>query len=45
MIGYESFIIGVGLYGNTMGYEYKTHSILAMDNTWFKKCVGIGFLF
>ena len=36
MIGYESFIIEVGLYGNTMGYEYKTHSFLATDNTWFK---------
>jgi hypothetical protein len=36
MIGYESFIIEVGLYGNTMGYEYKKHSILATDNTWFK---------
>jgi hypothetical protein len=36
MIGYKSFIIEVGLYDNTMGYEYKTHSFLAMDNTWFK---------
>jgi hypothetical protein len=36
MVGYESFIIEVGLYGNTMGYKYKTHSILAMDKTWFK---------
>ncbi len=23
MIGYESFIIEVGLYGDTMGYKYK----------------------
>jgi hypothetical protein len=36
MIGYESFIIEVGLYGNTMGYKYKTHSFLATDNTWLK---------
>jgi hypothetical protein len=36
MIGYESFIIEVELYSNAMGYEYKTHSILATDNTWFK---------
>jgi hypothetical protein len=36
MIGYESFIIEVGLYGDTMGYEYKTHYFLAADNTWFK---------
>jgi hypothetical protein len=37
MIGYESFMVEVGLYGNTMGYEYKTHSLLAMSNTWFRK--------
>jgi hypothetical protein len=36
MIGYESFIIEVGLYGDTMGYEYKKHYFLATDNTWFK---------
>jgi hypothetical protein len=36
MPGYESFMVEVGLYGNTMEYEYKTHSILAMDNNWFK---------
>jgi hypothetical protein len=36
MIGYESFIIEVGLYGDTMGYEYKSHSFIVTDNTWFK---------
>jgi hypothetical protein len=36
MMGYESFMVEVDLYGNTMGYEYKTHSILATGNTWFK---------
>jgi hypothetical protein len=36
MIGYESFIIEVGLHGDAMGYEYKFHSFLATDNTWFK---------
>ncbi len=36
MIGYESFIIEVGLYGDTMGYKYKTQSFLATDDTWFK---------
>jgi hypothetical protein len=36
MIGYESFIIEVGLYGDNMGYEYKSHSFLVTDNTWFK---------
>jgi hypothetical protein len=41
MIGYESFIIEIGLYGNTMGYEYKTYSILATDNTWFKNVLEL----
>ncbi len=36
MIGYESFMVEVGLYGNTMRYEYKTHSMLATNNTWYK---------
>jgi hypothetical protein len=33
---YKSFMIKVGLYGNTMDYDYKTHSMLATSNTWFK---------
>jgi hypothetical protein len=36
MMGCESFMVEVGLYGNTMGYKYKIHSILATGNTWFK---------
>jgi hypothetical protein len=32
MTGYKSFMVEVGLYGN----KYKTHSILARDNTLFK---------
>jgi hypothetical protein len=36
MMAYKSFMIEVGLYGNTMGYDYKTHSMLATSNTWFK---------
>jgi hypothetical protein len=36
MIGYESFIMEVGLYGNTTDHEYKTHSILVTNNTWYK---------
>ncbi len=36
MMGYKSFMVEVGLYGNTMGYKYKTHSILATGNTWLK---------
>jgi hypothetical protein len=32
----ESFMIEVGLYGNTMDYDYKRHSMLVTSNTWFK---------
>ena len=35
MMGYESFMIEVGLYGNTMDYNYKRHSMLVTNNTWF----------
>jgi hypothetical protein len=33
MMAYESFMIKVGLYGNTIDYDYKTHSMLATSNT------------
>jgi hypothetical protein len=36
MIGYESFMVEVGVYGNTMSYKYKTHSMLGTNNTWYK---------
>ncbi len=36
MMVYKSFMIEVGLYGNTMDYDYETHSMLATSNTWFK---------
>jgi hypothetical protein len=36
MMGYKSFMIEVGLYGNTMDYNYKRHSMLVTNNTWFK---------
>jgi hypothetical protein len=36
MMAYKSVMIEVGLYGNTMDYDYKTHSMLATSNTWFK---------
>ena len=36
MIGYELFMVGICFYGNTMSYEYKTHSMLATNNTWYK---------
>ena len=36
MMGYESFMIEVGLYGNTMDYDYKVYSVLATNGTWYK---------
>jgi hypothetical protein len=35
-MGYELFLMDVGLYRNTLGYEYKCFAVLATDNTWFK---------
>jgi hypothetical protein len=29
-------MVEVGLYGNTMGNKYKTHSLLSTSNNWFK---------
>jgi hypothetical protein len=36
MMVYKSFMIEVGLYGNTTNNDYKTHSMHAMTNTWLK---------
>jgi hypothetical protein len=36
MMGYESFMIKIGVYGNTMDYDYKAYSILATNGTSFK---------
>jgi len=36
MMGYKSFMIEIGLYGNTMDYDYKAYSILATNGTWYK---------
>ena len=36
MMGYESFMIEIGVYGNTMDYNYKAYLILATNGTWFK---------
>jgi hypothetical protein len=36
MMGYESFLVEVGLYGCIMDYDYKTYAILATNHTWFK---------
>ncbi len=35
-MGYESFLMDVGLYGNVFGYKYNHLSALATDHTWFK---------
>jgi hypothetical protein len=41
MMGYESFMIEVGLYGNTMDYDYKAYSVLATNGTWYKNVWGL----
>ncbi len=33
MMGYKSFMLKVNLYGNTMDYDYKRHSMLVTNNT------------
>ena len=35
-MGYESFFMKVGMYGNTLDLDYKSFSRLAVDGTWFK---------
>ena len=35
-MGYETFVMEIGMYGNTLGYNYKKYSPLATDGTWFK---------
>jgi hypothetical protein len=36
MMGYESFMVEIGLYGNNMDHDYKAYSILATNYTWYK---------
>ncbi len=36
MMGYESFMVKVGLYRNIMDHDYKAYSTLVMNNTWYK---------
>ena len=36
MMGYELIVIEIGLYGNTMDYDYKAYSTLASNGTWYK---------
>ena len=35
-MGYKSFIMDVGMYGNSFALDYGLYSILATDGTWFK---------
>ncbi len=35
-MGYESFLMEIGLYGNTFSYDYTMISDLVTDGTWFK---------
>jgi hypothetical protein len=35
-MGYESFLMDLGMYGNSLGNDYQRFSGLVMDNTWFK---------
>jgi hypothetical protein len=35
-MGYESFLMNVGMYGNTLDLDYKSFSGLAVDGIWFK---------
>ncbi len=36
MMGYKSFMVEIGLYGNIMDHDYKAYSILAKNYTWYK---------
>jgi hypothetical protein len=36
-MGYKSFLMDLGMYGNSLGYDYQRFSGLVMDNRWFKK--------
>jgi hypothetical protein len=35
-MGYESFLMDIGMYGNVLALNYKDFSVLATDHTWFK---------
>jgi hypothetical protein len=36
LMGYEHILMDIGMYGNTLGYNYDWYSGLTTDNTWFK---------
>jgi hypothetical protein len=35
-MGYESFLMDIGMYGNVLALNYNDFSVLATDHTWFK---------
>jgi hypothetical protein len=35
-MGYESFVMDIGMYGNALSLNYDRFSILATNGTWFK---------
>ena len=35
-MGYESFIMDIGMYGNALTLDYDYFSVLATNGTWFK---------
>jgi hypothetical protein len=35
-MGYKSFLMEIGLYGNPLGYNHTRFSALAMDGAWIK---------
>jgi hypothetical protein len=35
-MGYETFIMDIGMYGNPFSLNYELYSILATNETWFK---------
>jgi hypothetical protein len=41
MMGYESFMVKIGLYGNNMDHDYKAYSILATNYTWYKNVLEL----
>jgi hypothetical protein len=41
MMGYESFMVKVGLYRNTMDHDYKAYSTLVTNNTWYKNILEL----
>jgi hypothetical protein len=45
MMGYESFMIEIGLYGNTMDYDYKAYSTLATNGTWYRNVWELVYYF